>query len=229
MVRDMRLLLIRHGQTPNNILGALDTGRPGAGLTELGREQARAIPAALAAREHRRPLRVPARAHPRDGRPAGRGARSRSAASPRGSRRSLPATSRCTGMPSPSRPTSRPRRSGAVATSTMPWPAARTGTPSGPAIQGRCARSPRAIRRRRRSRWSATARRSGCSRRSLRTSSRPPATDAPCTTRAWSRSRAIRIRGGGWIDWIDGPLGGAHLLGNIRHDVTADENADAAV
>ena len=44
----MRLLLIRHGQTPNNVTGALDTGFPGAGLTELGQAQAAAIPAALA-------------------------------------------------------------------------------------------------------------------------------------------------------------------------------------
>lgn len=44
----MRLLLIRHGQTPNNVTGALDTGFPGAGLTELGQAQAVAIPAALA-------------------------------------------------------------------------------------------------------------------------------------------------------------------------------------
>ncbi|WP_028474020.1 histidine phosphatase family protein [Nocardioides alkalitolerans] len=44
----MRLLLIRHGQTPNNVVGALDTAFPGAGLTELGHTQARAVPAALA-------------------------------------------------------------------------------------------------------------------------------------------------------------------------------------
>lgn len=44
----MRLLLIRHGQTPNNVAGALDTGFPGAGLTTLGHAQAEAIPAALA-------------------------------------------------------------------------------------------------------------------------------------------------------------------------------------
>lgn len=44
----MRLLLIRHGQTPSNVSGALDTGEPGAGLTELGHSQAAAIPAALA-------------------------------------------------------------------------------------------------------------------------------------------------------------------------------------
>ena len=43
----MRLLLIRHGQTPSNIIGALDTGVPGPGLTELGLEQAAAVPAAL--------------------------------------------------------------------------------------------------------------------------------------------------------------------------------------
>ncbi|CAN5140222.1 histidine phosphatase family protein [soil metagenome] len=44
----MRLLLIRHGQTPANVRGALETARPGPRLTELGREQAAAIPDALA-------------------------------------------------------------------------------------------------------------------------------------------------------------------------------------
>jgi len=44
----MRLLLIRHGQTPSNVLGALDTVVPGPGLTPLGLEQAAAIPEALA-------------------------------------------------------------------------------------------------------------------------------------------------------------------------------------
>ena len=33
----MRLLLLRHGQTHSNVSGALDTGAPGADLTELGR------------------------------------------------------------------------------------------------------------------------------------------------------------------------------------------------
>jgi broad specificity phosphatase PhoE len=47
----MRLLLIRHGQTPNNVAGALDTARPGAGLTALGQAQAGAIPLALAGEE----------------------------------------------------------------------------------------------------------------------------------------------------------------------------------
>lgn len=47
----MRLLLIRHGQTPNNVTGALDTTFPGAGLTDLGEAQAAAIPAALAAED----------------------------------------------------------------------------------------------------------------------------------------------------------------------------------
>lgn len=44
----MRLILIRHGQTPNNVGGALDTAFPGAGLTDLGHAQAAAVPAALA-------------------------------------------------------------------------------------------------------------------------------------------------------------------------------------
>ncbi|MFC4244626.1 histidine phosphatase family protein [Gryllotalpicola reticulitermitis] len=43
----MRLLLIRHGQTPSNVLGSLDTATPGPGLTELGEQQAAAVPDAL--------------------------------------------------------------------------------------------------------------------------------------------------------------------------------------
>jgi len=44
----VRLLLIRHGQTPANVRGALDTAAPGPALTELGRAQAAAIPDAVA-------------------------------------------------------------------------------------------------------------------------------------------------------------------------------------
>lgn len=44
----MRLLLIRHGQTPANVRGELDTAHPGPGLTRLGLAQAAAVPAALA-------------------------------------------------------------------------------------------------------------------------------------------------------------------------------------
>jgi len=43
----VRLLQIRHGQTPNNVVGALDTAVPGAGLTGLGRAQAQAVPTQL--------------------------------------------------------------------------------------------------------------------------------------------------------------------------------------
>lgn len=43
----MRLLLIRHGETPDNVAGALGTVIPGPGLTPLGHRQAAAIPAAL--------------------------------------------------------------------------------------------------------------------------------------------------------------------------------------
>jgi broad specificity phosphatase PhoE len=43
----MRLLLIRHGQIQSNVEGILDTIVPGPGLTELGREQADLLPAAL--------------------------------------------------------------------------------------------------------------------------------------------------------------------------------------
>jgi probable phosphoglycerate mutase len=44
----MRLLLLRHGQTPSNVEGILDAAYPGPGLTELGRAQAAAVPQALA-------------------------------------------------------------------------------------------------------------------------------------------------------------------------------------
>ncbi|SEQ12218.1 probable phosphoglycerate mutase [Streptomyces sp. yr375] len=44
----MRLLLVRHGQTPTNVAALLDTGVPGPGLTELGVRQAAALPQALA-------------------------------------------------------------------------------------------------------------------------------------------------------------------------------------
>jgi broad specificity phosphatase PhoE len=47
----MRLLLIRHGQTIDNVNGSFGTVIPGPALTELGEEQAAAIPAALAAED----------------------------------------------------------------------------------------------------------------------------------------------------------------------------------
>lgn len=43
----MRLLLVRHGQTPANVTGVLDAEVPGPGLTALGEQQAAALPAAL--------------------------------------------------------------------------------------------------------------------------------------------------------------------------------------
>lgn len=44
----MRLLLIRHGETPGNVLGQLDTAHPGPGLTDLGERQAAALARSLA-------------------------------------------------------------------------------------------------------------------------------------------------------------------------------------
>ena len=44
----MRLLLIRHGETPTNVDFLLDTAVPGPGLTALGERQAAALPEALA-------------------------------------------------------------------------------------------------------------------------------------------------------------------------------------
>ena len=43
----MRLLLIRHGETPENVRREVSSEYPGPGLTELGERQAAAVPAAL--------------------------------------------------------------------------------------------------------------------------------------------------------------------------------------
>ena len=43
----MRLIFIRHGQTPSNVRGLLDTASPGPGLTDLGQQQAAFLPEAL--------------------------------------------------------------------------------------------------------------------------------------------------------------------------------------
>ena len=43
----MRLILLRHGQTQSNVIGALDTAIPGAPLNALGLRQAAAVPGAL--------------------------------------------------------------------------------------------------------------------------------------------------------------------------------------
>ncbi|MFI6425135.1 histidine phosphatase family protein [Promicromonospora sp. NPDC050880] len=47
----MRLLLLRHGQTPSNVDGLLDTASPGPGLTPLGERQAAAVPHAFRDRQ----------------------------------------------------------------------------------------------------------------------------------------------------------------------------------
>jgi len=44
-----RLVLVRHGQTPSNVAGVLDTALPGPGLTEEGQQQAAALAERLAA------------------------------------------------------------------------------------------------------------------------------------------------------------------------------------
>ena len=47
----MRLILLRHGQTQSNVIGALDTAIPGAPLNALGLRQAAAVPGALKGQE----------------------------------------------------------------------------------------------------------------------------------------------------------------------------------
>lgn len=51
MVGLMRLLLIRHGQTPANVSGRFDTTHPGHSLTALGEAQAARLPTAMAGQQ----------------------------------------------------------------------------------------------------------------------------------------------------------------------------------
>ena len=44
----LRLVLVRHGQTPSNVVGSLDSRPPGPSLTDLGRQQAVAVAESLA-------------------------------------------------------------------------------------------------------------------------------------------------------------------------------------
>jgi len=45
----LRLVLVRHGQTPSNVIGSLDSRPPGPPLTDLGRAQAASVAESLAA------------------------------------------------------------------------------------------------------------------------------------------------------------------------------------
>lgn len=42
--------MVRHGQTPSNVAGAIDTALPGPGLTDLGQRQAASLPDAIGER-----------------------------------------------------------------------------------------------------------------------------------------------------------------------------------
>ena len=108
----MRLLLIRHGQTPSNVLGLLDTAVPGPGLTDLGQQQAAALPETLA--DYRidaiyASSPAPRAAHRRAARGRPDHARCRSGT---GCARSAPATWRCSVTIGRSGPTSRPSGNG---------------------------------------------------------------------------------------------------------------------
>jgi probable phosphoglycerate mutase len=48
-VSTLRLMLVRHGETPSNVIGSLDSRPPGPSLTEVGRRQAVAVAESLAA------------------------------------------------------------------------------------------------------------------------------------------------------------------------------------
>lgn len=47
-MNELRLVLVRHGQTPSNVIGSLDSRPPGPPLTELGRQQAATVAESLA-------------------------------------------------------------------------------------------------------------------------------------------------------------------------------------
>ncbi|MFJ1550699.1 phosphoglycerate mutase family protein [Streptomyces sp. NPDC088246] len=54
----MRLILIRHGQTPANVAYTMHTTLPGPQLTRLSQQQAAALCQHPRQREDRRPLRL---------------------------------------------------------------------------------------------------------------------------------------------------------------------------
>ena len=91
----MRLMLIRHGQTPSNVLGLLDTAIPGPGLTDLGREQAAACRRTLDGQRVDADLRLHPAAVAADRRAAGGGPRARDVDSGRLLRGAPPVTWRC--------------------------------------------------------------------------------------------------------------------------------------
>ena len=70
----MRLLLIRHGQTPSNVLGLLDTAVPGPGLTDLGDRAGGRTAGHPGRLPDRRDLRLQPAPRAAHGRAAGRGA-----------------------------------------------------------------------------------------------------------------------------------------------------------
>lgn len=228
MVRDMRLLLIRHGQTPNNILGALDTACPGAGLTELGREQARALPTALAEESiaglYVSPL-----------------VRTHETAAPLAEALGLEAhvTEGFEEIPAGDVEMHRDAESVEAYQQTQAiWGGrdfdhALPGGEDGHTFWARYEGALREIAANHPEDATVAVVSHGAAIRvfaTLAAGLEPSTRDG----RPLHNTGMVALEGHpdqGWqlADWVDGPLGGAHLLGDVRHDVTADENADAAV
>ncbi|MGO2585757.1 MAG: histidine phosphatase family protein [Brachybacterium tyrofermentans] len=224
----MRLLLIRHGQTPNNILGALDTGRPGAGLTELGHEQARAIPAAVAeesiAALYVSPL-----------------VRTQETAAPLAEALGLEARV-IEGFEEILAGDAEMHRDAesveAYQQTQAIWGArdfdhALAGGEDGHTFWARYTGALAEIAALHPADATVAVVSHGAAIRvfaTLAAGLEPSTRDG----RPLHNTGMVTLEGHpeqGWqlVDWNNGPLGGAHLLGDVRHDVTADENADAAV
>jgi broad specificity phosphatase PhoE len=224
----MRLLLIRHGQTPNNVRGALDTAYPGAGLTDLGRAQARAVPDAL-----------------REERIAGihvsRLVRTHETAAPLAAELHLlpRLTEGLEEIPAGDLEMERDEAAvDAYQENQARWGArdfdhALPGGESGHRFWERYTGALRQIAALYDEDATVAVVSHGAAIRvfSILAAGLAPATreDRPLFNTGMVTLTGHPDQGWELTDWVSEPIGGAHLLGDVRHDVTADATADAAV
>ncbi len=224
----MRLLLLRHGQTPSNVEGILDAAYPGPGLTPLGRAQAEAVPAALAqeridglhvspllrTHETAAPLAAALGISPQ----ITRGLEEISAGDLQGRRDEDAVHVYRSGQA---------RWAGGDLTGGLP------GGESGEQFWGRFNGALRHIARVHGPDATVVSVSHGAAIRVFASVVAGLGADA-WHDRPLYNTGLVTLIGGpdeGWelTDWISDPVGGAHLLADIEHDVTADDDAEAAV
>ncbi|MGP9537267.1 histidine phosphatase family protein [Brachybacterium sp. AOP43-C2-M15] len=224
----MRLLLIRHGQTPSNVEGILDAGYPGPGLTSLGHRQARAIPEAL-------------RGEDIAGLHVSRLLRTHETAAPLAA--ALGTSPRLTeGLEEISAGDLEMRRDAAAVEayqanharwSTGELTGGVPGGESGEEFWARYTGALRHIARLHEDDATVAAISHGAAIRVFASVAGGIAA-ASLEERPLYNTGMVTLTGHpdeGWTleDWISTPIGGEHLLRGAEHDVTADQNADAAV